>query len=46
MEELILTGANGKVAKRIADAAAQRGFRVVALNRSECAYLLDAENPN
>ena len=45
MEELILTGANGKVAKRIADAAAQRGFRVVTLNRSECAYLLDAEKP-
>ena len=40
-----LTGANGKVAKRIGDAAAQRGFRVVTLNRSECAYLLDAEKP-
>ena len=45
MEELILTGANGKVAKRIADTAAQRGFRVVTLNRAECAYLLDAEKP-
>ena len=45
MEELILAGANGKVAKRLADAAAHRGFRVVALNRLECAYLLDAEHP-
>ncbi len=46
MEELILAGANGKVAKRLADAAAHRGFRVVALNRSECARLLDAEHPH
>ena len=45
MEALILAGANGKVAKRLANAAAQRGFRVVALNRSECAYLLDAKKP-
>ena len=43
MEELILAGADGKVAKRLADAAAHRGFRVVALNRSECADLLEAE---
>ena len=45
MEELILAGANGKVAKRLADTAAHRGFRVVTLNRAECAYLLDAEHP-
>ena len=31
MDELILAGASGKLAKRLADLVAHRGFRVVAL---------------